>query len=292
MSTGMVLEGGGMRGLYTAGVLDTLIEEEITVDGMVTVSAGALFGINFASRQKGRAIRYNKNYIKDKRYISLRSLVRTGDIVNRDFAYYTVPFSLDVFDEEAFKRSGIDFYATVTNMATGRPEYVQITKPFEQMEALRASGSMPFVSKPVPYNGSSYLDGGVSDSIPYEKARALGFGKTLVILTRPLDYRKKKPSDFMIDTWYKNHPSFKETLKNRYKNYNETVEKITEDEQSGSTFVIRPSETIKIGRLERDPDKLQQIYDLGVKDAERRLLELKNYLKHPLPVNDTRKERI
>lgn len=278
MSVGMVLEGGGMRGLYTAGVLDTLIEENIQIDGMVTVSAGALFGINFASKQIGRTLRYNKTYIKDKRYISLRSFLKTGDIVNKDFAYYTVPFSLDVFDEKAFIKSGIDFYVTVTNMGTGKPEYVLITEPFKQMEALRASGSMPFVSKPVVHKGSNYLDGGVSDSIPIKKAKNLGYDKNIIILTRPLDYKKTKPNSFMIDRWYKNYPAFKDTLKNRYNDYNDTIKKITEDEQSGNTFVIRPSETIPIKRLERDPDKLQAMYELGVKDTENRIRELRNYL--------------
>ncbi|GEK91178.1 patatin-like phospholipase family protein [Alkalibacterium kapii] len=282
MSTGMVLEGGGMRGLYTAGVLDTLIEEDVSVDGMVTVSAGALFGINFASRQKGRSLRYNINYIRDKRYISLRSWLKTGDIVNKEFAYYTVPFSLDVFDEQAFKESGIDFYATVTNMETGQPEYPKITEPFKQMEALRASGSMPFASKPVTHEGTNYLDGGVSDSIPLEKAKALGYNKNIVILTRPLDYRKTKPNSFLIDRWYKHYPKFKETLKNRYKNYNKTIEKINEEEKQDDIFVIRPSKTIPIKRLERDPEKLQAMYDLGVKDAKRRINELKDYLNKPL----------
>ncbi|WP_423189314.1 patatin-like phospholipase family protein [Alkalibacterium sp. f15] len=285
MSVGMVLEGGGMRGLYTAGVLDTLIDEEIQIDGMVTVSAGALFGINFASKQKGRALRYNKTYIRDKRYISLRSFLKTGDIVNKDFAFYTIPFSLDIFDEKAFKQSGIDFYVTVTNMETGKPEYVLITEPFNQMEALRASGSMPFVSRPIVHKGSNYLDGGASDSIPIKKARTLGYDKNIIILTRPLDYRKTKPNNFMIDRWYKNYPAFKHTLKNRYNNYNDTIEKVIEDEQSGNAFVIRPSETIPIKRLERDPAKLQVMYDLGVKDAEKRLLELKNYLNPSLLSN-------
>ncbi|OJF97014.1 patatin family protein [Alkalibacterium sp. 20] len=285
MSVGMVLEGGGMRGLYTAGVLDTLIDEEIQIDGMVTVSAGALFGINFASKQKGRALRYNKMYIRDKRYISLRSFLKTGDIVNKDFAFYTIPFSLDIFDEKTFKQSGIDFYVTVTNMETGKPEYVLITEPLKQMEALRASGSMPFVSQPVIHKGSNYLDGGASDSIPIKKARTLGYDKNIVILTQPLDYRKTKPNNFMIDRWYKNYPAFKNTLKNRYKNYNNTIEKIIEDEQSGNTFVIRPSETIPIKRLERDPAKLQVMYDLGVKDAEKQILELKSYLNLSLLSN-------
>ncbi len=278
MSVGMVLEGGGMRGLYTAGVLDTLLDEEIKVDGMVTVSAGALFGINYASRQKGRALRYNLNYINDKRYISLRSLLKTGDMVNKEFAYYTVPFSLDVFDEEAFKQSGIDFYATITNMETGEPEYQLITDPFDQMEYLRASGSMPFVSKPVSINGVKYLDGGVSDSIPVEKAKELGFNKRLVILTRPLVYRKTPANEFMINLQFKSYPQFKERLKTRYNNYNDTVESISALEQSNDIFVIRPSKTIEIGRLERDPSKLQAMYDLGVMDAKNRVTDLRNYL--------------
>lgn len=279
MTTGMVLEGGGMRGLYTAGVLDTLLDEEIKVDGMVTVSAGALFGINFVSKQKGRALRYNKAYIKDKRYISLRSLFTTGDMVNKQFAYYTVPFKLDVFDEAAFKESSTDFYATVTNMETGLPEYTKITDPFHEMETLRASGSMPFVSKPVDINGTLYLDGGVADSIPYEKARELGFKKRIVILTRPLDYRKSKPNEFMIDRWYKRYPAFSDSLKQRYQNYNATVEQLTKEEQANEAFVIRPSKTIPVKRLERDPNKLQAMYDLGVQDVKQRLAELKQYLE-------------
>lgn len=275
---GLVLEGGGMRGLYTAGVLDTLMNEEIKVGGMVTVSAGALFGINYASGQKGRALRYNKTYIKDKRYMGTRQLIKTGDIISKDFAYYTVPFSLDVFDEDAFKQSGIDFYATVTNMETGQAEYKRITEPFKEMEVLRASGSMPFVSKPIKLDGTYYLDGGVADSIPFEKAKELGFNKRLVILTRPLAYRKTKPNSFLIDRWYNNYSKFKETLKNRYLNYNNTVEKIIEEEKRGETFVIRPSQTIPIKRLERDPDKLQEMYDLGVKDTLERLEELKRYI--------------
>lgn len=280
MTTGMVLEGGGMRGLYTAGVLDTLLNESIHVDGMVTVSAGALFGINFVSQQKGRALRYNKAYIKDKRYISVRSLVKTGDMVNKQFAYYTVPFELDVFDEEAFKQSSTDFYTTVTNMETGQPEYTKITEPFKEMETLRASGSMPFVSKPVEINGTPYLDGGVADSIPYDKAKDLGYNKRIVILTRPLDYRKSKPSKFIIDRWYKNYPNFSQALKNRYHNYNDTVEQLAEEEKNNEAFVIRPSQTLSVKRLERDPDKLQAMYDLGVQDVKQQLADLKAYLNY------------
>lgn len=279
MSVGMVLEGGGMRGLYTAGVLDQMLSEEIEVDGMVTVSAGALFGINYASKQKGRTLRYNKQYIKDKRYISMRSLFRTGSIVNTEFAYYKLPFELDVFDQEAFTQSGITFYATVTNMETGGPEYIRIKNGFKQIDALRASGSMPFVSQLVEHNGQKYLDGGVSDSIPVRKAKALGYEKLIVILTRPLDYRKTRPNDRMIDLFYRRYPKFAERLKQRHQDYNETVEKITEMEKNGELFVIRPSKLIPIKRLERNPEKLQQMYDLGMKDASETMEQLREYLR-------------
>lgn len=280
MSVGMVLEGGGMRGLYTAGVLDAFLDEDIQVDGMVTVSAGALFGINFASRQRGRTLRYNKKYIRDKRYISKRNLLRTGNIVNKDFAFYTIPFELDVFDQAAFEQSGIDFYATITNVETGEPEYVLIKDGFRQIDALRASGSMPFVSRLVEYDGQMYLDGGISDSIPVRKARELGYEKIIVILTRPLAYRKSKPNrrTRLVDLFYRKHPALAEKLKNRYQNYNDAVEEIVRLEAEGKLFVIRPSRTIPIGRLEQDPKKLQEMYDLGMEDAKAAMRQLKDYL--------------
>lgn len=280
MSVGMVLEGGGMRGLYTAGVLDAFLDEDIQVDGMVTVSAGALFGINFASRQRGRTLRYNKKYIRDKRYISKRNLLRTGNIVNKDFAFYTIPFELDVFDQAAFEQSGIDFYATITNVETGEPEYVLIKDGFRQIDALRASGSMPFVSRLVEYDGQMYLDGGISDSIPVRKARELGYEKIIVILTRPLAYRKSKPNrrTRLVDLFYRKHPALAEKLKNRYQNYNDAVEEIIRLEAEGKLFVIRPSRTIPIGRLEQDPKKLQEMYDLGMEDAKAAMRQLKDYL--------------
>lgn len=278
MSIGMVLEGGGMRGLYTAGVLDQMLEEGIKVDGIVAVSAGALFGVNYVSKQKGRTLRYNKKYIQDKRYISLNSLLRTGNIVNKDFAYYTLPFELDKFDQEAFSRSDIDFYAALTNVETGEPEYVQIKNGLKQIEALRASGSMPFVSKMVEYKGKKYLDGGVSDSIPVEKTKELGYQKQIVILTRPLEYRKTKPNTHIIQLFYHKYPNFAAQLKNRYQNYNETVEKIIQLEKEGQLFVIRPSQVIPIKRLEQDPNKLQEMYDLGIADSKHAMKELKKFL--------------
>ena len=163
MKIGLVLEGGAMRGMFTAGVLDTFLDNDIKMDSVVGVSAGALFGVNYLSGQKGRVIRYNKKFNKDKNYMGLRPLLREGNIVSTKYAYEDVPKTLDPFDDEAYKKSKVPFYAVVTNVATGNPEYIQIHSVFEQMDTLRASGSLPFVSKPVTIGKNQYLDGGIAD---------------------------------------------------------------------------------------------------------------------------------
>ena len=228
MKVGLVLEGGAMRGVYTAGVLDAFLDEKIKVDGIIGVSAGALFGVNYASKQKGRTIRYNKKYIKDKRYISVRSLIKTGNIVNKDFAYYKIPFELDKFDEKEFEKSKIDYYAVITNVETGEGEYPKITNCEEQIELLRASSSMPFVSKMVEVDGNKYLDGALADSIPYEKMMELGYDKIIVVLTRDINYRKKKRNPLIAKTIYRKYPKLVKKINTRYKVYNDSVEKLKE----------------------------------------------------------------
>ncbi len=279
MKVGLVLEGGGMRGLYTAGVLDAMLDENIKVNSIIGVSAGALFGINYASKQKGRSLRYNKKYLNDKRYISLKSLITTGNIINKDFAFYEIPFKLDVFDEETFSKSKIDFYATVTNVETGKPEYPKIINASVQIEELRASGSIPFVSKIVKIGDKKYLDGGMSDSIPIKKMQELDVDKIIVILTRPLDYRKKKTSSLLPKIFYHNYPKFIECCNNRYKNYNNTLDYLSKLEKQKEIFVIRPSKSLNIGRLEKNVSKLQEVYDIGIKDFKTNLKALKQYLK-------------
>lgn len=202
MKVGLVLEGGAMRGMYTSGVLDVFLDEEIKVDGIVGVSAGVLFGVNYLSKQKGRALRYNKKYATDKRYMGISSFLKTGNIINKDFAYYEVPFKLDIFDEKTYEESETDFYATITNVDTGKPEYVKVENVFEQMELLRATSAMPIVSEMIEINGNKYLDGGISDSIPIDKCKNLGYEKIIVILTRPLQYRKKKSNNTITKIKY------------------------------------------------------------------------------------------
>ena len=277
MSIGLVLEGGAMRGLYTAGVLDVFLENNIKVDGIIGVSAGVLFGVNYLSKQKGRAIRYNKKFAKDKRYMGMRSFLTTGNIINKDFAYYEIPFKIDVFDEKTFEKSNTDFWATVTNIETGEAEYLKLNNVFEQMELLRATSAMPIVSEIIEIDGKKYLDGGVSDSIPVEKCKSMGYDKIIVVLTRTIEYRKKKSSSAIAKIKYKEYPKLIETMENRYKKYNETVEKIIDMENKKEIFVIRPSKDLKIKRIEKDVDKLQAMYDLGVSDCKKQLEDLKEY---------------
>ena len=278
MKIGLVLEGGAMRGMFTAGVLDVLLDEQIAVDGAVTVSAGALFGINYPAKQRGRVLRYNLKYLHDKRYMGWHSLFTTGNVVNKAFAFYELPFTLDPFDQATFAASQIDFWVTLTNIETGEPEYVKITDAFAQMEALRATSAMPMVSRVVEIEGKKYLDGGISDSIPLDKAMALGYDKIIVILTRPLDYRKKPSNNWLFKLFYRHYPKLIERWENRYAEYNQAVEKVIEMEKAGKIFVIRPSESLDISRLEKDLAKVQAMYDLGVKDGRAALSELKNYL--------------
>lgn len=278
MSVGLVLEGGAMRGLYTAGVLDVFLDSGIKADVAVGTSAGVLFGVNYASGQRGRALRYNKKYAPKGCYMGIRSLVTTGNIINKKFAYYDLPSKLDIFDEEAYEKSGIDFYATVTNVESGQAEYIKITDCFAQIEAMRATSSMPFVSRIVEYEGKKYLDGGVADSIPVDKCKELGCDKIIVVLTRPLEYRKSKTDPRLARMVYSKYPKLVDRINNRYAEYNECLEKIIEMEKKGEIFVIRPSRTVRVKHIERDPEKLQAIYDLGASDCTSKIDELNKYL--------------
>ncbi len=281
MKTGLLLEGGAMRGLYTAGILDVFMEKGIKIDGIIGVSAGALFGMNYKSKQIGRVLRYNKKYARNKDYMGFYSLISTGDIMNREFCFNKIVNELDPVDFDTFKRTEVEFYAVVTNMETGKPEYIKIDdlKDKVQLEYLRASGSMPYVSKPVIIKGKKYLDGGISDSIPIEKIMSMGFDRVVVILTRPIEYRKKKSNEKIPQIYYRKYPKLVETINNRYKMYNEEVEKVIQLEKEKKIFVIRPSRTVGIKRIERDIYKIQEMYDLGKSDIQEKMDGLLEYLK-------------
>lgn len=275
---GIVLEGGAMRGMYTAGVLDTFMEYGLKPDMFVGVSAGALFGVNFLSGQKGRAIRYNCKYNKDKNYLGLRPLLREGNIISTEYAYHKVPHELDPFDDETYKKNPAKFYAVITNMETAKPEYVHIKSVFDQMDTLRASGSMPAVSKPVILDGKEYLDGAIGDNIPFNWMLSQDVDKVVVILTRDMSYKKKPMFSLFVNKYKKKYPLFAKAMANRHNLYNSQIEELKKLESEGKVFVIRPSEEVKISRTERNEKKLRSIYALGQKDAANRYEALIEYL--------------
>ncbi|MBF1208722.1 patatin-like phospholipase family protein [Fusobacterium pseudoperiodonticum] len=278
MKIGLVLEGGGMRGLFSAGVLDALLDlKELSVNGIVGVSSGALFGVNYVSKQKERAVRYNKKYADDKRYMGLHSWITTGNAVNKDFAFYELPYKLDVFDNETFKKAETDFYVVMTNVESGKPEYVLIEDAFAQMEYLRATSALPFASKIIEINGKKYLDGGISDSIPIDFCESLGYDKIIAVLTRPEGTYKEDKLGFLYKLVYRKYPNLVNSLLNMATDYEKVLAKIKDLENKGKIFVVRPPEVLKIGRLEKNRDKIQKVYDTGLNTG---LKELDNIVKY------------
>ncbi len=279
MKTALILEGGGMRGLYTAGVLDILMKNDIYTDVAVGVSAGALFGINYKSKQIGRVLRYNIKYAGNPAYTGWKALLKTGNLMNKEFWFEDIPFKLDPMDCETYRNNKTEFHAVITNLNNGKAEYKSIfdLKNEECMEYLRASGSLPFCSKPVVVNGIPYLDGGIADSIPLKEYFENGYEKAIVVLTRPANYRKNG-GIHGAGLFYKKHPEFVKTLTNRNKVYNEQCDYVEALEKEGKILVIRPSEFIDISRTETDRKIMQQMYDLGIRDAENKLNEIIDYL--------------
>ncbi len=278
MSVGLVLEGGGMRAMFTAGVLDVLMEADIRTDRVVAVSAGALFGVNYLSGQKGRAIRYNKRFNHDPNYMGLRPLVREGNIVSTAYAYDRVPHVLDPFDNAAYRTSGIVYHAVVTDMVTGKPVYLPVEDVFRDMDVLRASASMPFVSRPVELDGRRYLDGGIADSIPFRWMAEQGCDRLVVVLTRDCLYRKKPMARPVVTLYRRKYPALARRLAERHLEYNRTVEELHRWEAEGRLFVLRPDSSLHIGRTESDPERLQAVYDRGQQVAREQLAALKLYL--------------
>ena len=278
MKTGLVLEGGAMRGIYTAGVLDTLMESGVSFDEIAGSSAGALFGVNFLSNQKGRVIRYNKRFNGDKNYMGIRPLIREKNLISPSLAYGKVPRELDVFDDGAFRRSAVPFFAAVTDVESGKAEYMQIKSVFEDMEILRASGSMPFVSTPVALGEKKYLDGGIAAPVPFRFLAERGCERLVIVLTRDGAYRKKPMPKAAIKAFYGKYPALCGTLILRHERYNADIEEIKRLEASGKAFVIRPSRPIKTGKLEKNPGVMQKVYEHGIADCREALPRLAEYL--------------
>lgn len=265
MKTGIVMEGGAMRGMFTCGVLDVLMEEGITFDGAVGVSAGATFGCNLKSGQIGRALRYNKKYCTDKRYHSISSLIATGDIYNVDFCYEKLPYELDKWDLEAFQKNPMEFYCVATDAVTGKPVYYKCENgDRKDIKWIQASASMPLVSRPVEIDGGVYLDGGISDSIPLKFMEEKGYDKILVIETQPRDYVKGKQKYMpLVRLMLRKYPGMIKAMEDRYLMYNEEKRYIREKEEKGEIEVIRPLVPLNISAIEKDPQELERVYQLG-----------------------------
>ena len=280
MKHGIVLEGGAMRGLFTAGVLDVFMENGIRFDSAVGVSAGACFGSNLKSEQTRRSIRYNLRFAKDKRYCSVRSLIKTGDMFGAEFCYHTIPDELDEFDVDTFESSPMDFWVVATDIETGKAVYHKLKDlDYDELEWLRASASMPLASRIVEVGGRRMMDGGISDSIPLRFMQHIGMKKNVVILTQPRGYIKRQTKAVpMLKAVYKNYPLFVKACSDRHKMYNRELAYIRKAEQSGNTLVIAPPKKLPIGHIEHDEENLQRVYLIGRQVGIEKLKEVRKFL--------------
>lgn len=273
MKKGLVLEGGAMRGLFTAGIIDVMMENGIEPDGLIGVSAGAAFGCNYKSRQPGRALRYNKRFAKDKRYCSWQSWWKTGNLYNADFGYHVIPTQYDIFDDKAFEENQMEFIAVCTNVETGEPFYKKLVEcnPLTY-DWIRASASMPLASKVVELEGMKVLDGGVADSIPLEYLESIGYERNVVILTQPEGYVKAhNPLMPLMRIALRKYPRMIEAMDKRHLMYNKELEYVREAEKAGRALVIRPENKLPIGHISHDPEEMQRVYDIGREAGEKYL---------------------
>lgn len=281
MKKGLILEGGAMRGMFSCGVMDVMMEHSIEFDGAVGVSAGAAFGCNYKSKQIGRAIRYNTRFCADKRYGGIHSLVTSGNIYNADFCYKEVPLKYDPFDFEAYLANPMDFYVVCTDVDSGKAVYHKYEGTEEDsFDWIRASASMPLVSRMVNIDGHKYLDGALADSIPIKFFEREGYDRNVVILTRPQSYTMKRNEMMpLMRLKYSKYPNLLAAIENRHRVYNETLTYISQMERTGKLLVIRPEIPLPVNRVEKDPDKLRQAYEIGRKIATERLEEIKRFLQ-------------
>lgn len=277
--TALVLEGGGMRGVYTAGVLDRFLEEELEFDTCYGVSAGACHACSFLSRQHGRAFAVNVDYLKDSRYLSVKSWLKTGDLFGAKMLYDIIPNQLNLYDYDAFAQNPTKFFAVATDCLTGKAEYFPVTEMHRDVIKVRASSSLPLLSRMVEINGRPYLDGGLADSIPVDKAKEDGATKQVVVLTRQPGYRKKQSSSLpLVKLRYRHFPNLVHTVATRHIRYNRTVEEIEAAKGKGELFVIQPRQPLEVGRTEKNRDKLTAAYLQGWRDAEWAMADLRKFL--------------
>ena len=280
MKKGLIMEGGAMRGMFTAGVIDVMMEHGVEFDGAIGVSAGACFGCNYKSKQIGRVIRYNTRFCQDPRYGGLRVLLKEGNFYSKHFCYEEVPTKYDIFDFDTYESNPMDFYVVATDVDTGKAEYhILADRNDHGFEWIRASASMPLVSQMVEIDGRKYLDGALADSIPVRYFESIGYDRNVVILTQPQGFRKKRDSLFpLMKQYYRKYPKLVEAIATRHEVYNASLDHIAQEEKNGNLLVIRPLEKLPIGRTENDPDKLRKVYEIGRSVAEHRIEEIKVFL--------------
>ncbi len=278
---GMVLEGGAMRGMFTCGVIDVFMENGIDFDAIAGVSAGATFGCNFKSRQPGRAVRYNTRFSRDRRYGTIRSLIKSGDLYEAKFCYDDIPNRLDIFDVKTYRENPLKFYVVVSDLESGESLFHEIPNGDElDLKWMRASASMPLASTPVEIDGKLYLDGGMTSSIPLKQFMDMGYSRNVVILTRTREY-KKKPSSFMwlMKILLGKYPKIVEAMANRHLMYEDEKKFVFDQEKKGSCYVIAPETDVGIGRTEHDPSELQRVYEMGRQAGIRHLEGVRSFLE-------------
>lgn len=282
MKKGLVLEGGAMRGLWTAGVTDVMMEHDIRPDGLIGVSAGAAFGCNYKSRQAGRAIRYNTRFAHDSRYSGIKSLIVSGDYFNAKFGYHVVPFEYDIFDIQTFDHNPMQFTIVCTDVETGQAVYHDMDHvDHTELEWLRASASMPLASKVVEVDNRKLLDGGVSDSIPLEYFESQGYDRNVVILTQPLGYRKEHNKLMPLMRYsLRKYPNMIKALDERHIMYNRQLEYVAQAEREGRCLVIRPDGKIPIGHVSHDVAQMRLVYDMGREIGKQYIDKIKEFYAH------------
>ncbi len=281
MRNGLVLEGGGMRGMFSAGVMDAFMEEHLSFDGIIGVSAGVLFGCNYKSWQPGRALRYNIKLKNDPHYIGLRALYKTGNIVNPQFSYHEIPFIIDKFDKETFDANPTEFWVVCTDIISGKPVYHKMNEfTHYEVEWMRASASMPAVSRPVKLEGKTLLDGGITDSIPLKAFRKMGYERNVVILTQPSSYYKKPIKiNWLIKMLTKKYPMVGECMARRHEMYNKQLDYLMQQEAKGNTLLIHPDKALHIGRVELNEKKMKDTHSLGYDKAKKMMSTIKEFIK-------------
>lgn len=279
----LILEGGALRSFFTSAVLDYFIDQEMEFEYIHGVSAGTMCAMNYISKQKGRSKDVNLHFLHDKRYIGFNNLVRNGGIFNLDFLFSPECYAYSPFDYMAYKDSKQIFEITATNLLTGKADVFRKTNTEGQEEAIKASASMPLLSSIRVVNHQPYLDGGIADSIPFKRAQELGYEKLVIVLTRDITYRKAENSRAMnrlVRMKYRDFPQFVSAFESRPRRYNESLEEIERLEREGKAFVIRPQQPVTVSRVERDNNKLMDLYHQGTAVIESQMADLRAFLKN------------